>query len=288
MTGTNSKFCGLPIALTLVVTIVFSGCQEAQWESAQSTNTIQAYKNFLKSYPDSSFSNEARYKLESMYFQKTIDENTIHSYRAFLDKYPQSRFAAEANRKIGQIVLGEQRELQLEVTVKNAKETLGTKFGGLDVAVFTPLNNITGFWPWFAEEHVREILKQKGITILEGNVTGRGLLVVDCTRQITPLAKAKVSYDNTGREIWLPTVSITYQGKIELSSSRQMRPLLSEKFKVEYNPRLRELKSAGGAAIFLKFPNGKVLYYSLVQGEVEKSEKMLIEELRKQMNMLLL
>ena len=66
------------------------------WEKAESENTIAAYEDLMKRYPEGPLADKARLKLEELHFEKAQTINTIPAYEDFLKRYPQGPVAAKA------------------------------------------------------------------------------------------------------------------------------------------------------------------------------------------------
>jgi hypothetical protein len=71
-----------------------------EWEKAVQQNVIAVYEKFMTKYPESAYINEAKEKIESLEWEKATNENNITSYRVFVNKYPESQFVTEAYKKI--------------------------------------------------------------------------------------------------------------------------------------------------------------------------------------------
>jgi hypothetical protein len=87
--------------LILLVVLLFGGCATMQnrWKNTEAINTIAAYENFLKRYPEGTLADEARSRIEKLYFEHARAEDTISSYEDFLKRYPEGVFAAEATSR---------------------------------------------------------------------------------------------------------------------------------------------------------------------------------------------
>lgn len=107
----------LSIFLPFFFIIILAGCEsmESRWQDAQSKNTVEAYENFIKDYPESPFDEEAKGKIIELQFESAKEKNTILAYEEFIEKYPESSFIEEAQSKI--------TELQYEIVrQKNTTE----------------------------------------------------------------------------------------------------------------------------------------------------------------------
>jgi uncharacterized protein YlxP (DUF503 family) len=81
-----------PLLLCLLVSISCSG-EKKDWKNAQSENSITAYEDYLKQYPQGEFADEARSQIETIHFEKAETANTIEAYADFLERYPQGELA---------------------------------------------------------------------------------------------------------------------------------------------------------------------------------------------------
>ncbi|MCX7001272.1 MAG: tetratricopeptide repeat protein, partial [Candidatus Sumerlaeota bacterium] len=77
-----------------------TGCVSVAWKDATSANTIAAYEEFLKKYPQSQYGQEACQKLEELYFYKAKTTNTIQSYEEFLKRCRHGPLSREAENKL--------------------------------------------------------------------------------------------------------------------------------------------------------------------------------------------
>lgn len=75
--------------LLAAVLFLALGCatMKSHWKDAEWSNTIVAYEEFLRQYPKSDFTDEARRRLEALYFKKAKETNTIEAHEDFLRKY---------------------------------------------------------------------------------------------------------------------------------------------------------------------------------------------------------
>ena len=67
------------------------------WEKAESENTIAAYEDLMKRYPEGSLADKARLKIEEIYFEEAQTINTIPAYQEFLKQYPKGPVADKAH-----------------------------------------------------------------------------------------------------------------------------------------------------------------------------------------------
>lgn len=84
--------------LFFIFILFIAGCvsQEAMFKDAVKVNTVKAYEDFLRVFPNGEFSKEAASKLETAAFDKAKKRDDVQSYNKFIADYPQSRLVAEA------------------------------------------------------------------------------------------------------------------------------------------------------------------------------------------------
>ena len=77
--------------------------QEAEYRPYQQQNTIEAYQEFIKKYPDNLFVSEAKCSIEHLVFAPYEQKDTIEGYRDFMKSYPANRNISRAVEKIDQL-----------------------------------------------------------------------------------------------------------------------------------------------------------------------------------------
>ncbi len=93
------------LCLVLLVVLFIVGCatMHSRWKDAESINTIAAYEEFLRQYPDGELADNARSKIEELYFKQTKRRDTIWAYEGFLRKYPQGKFTEQAHMRLKEL-----------------------------------------------------------------------------------------------------------------------------------------------------------------------------------------
>ena len=74
--------------------------QEAEYRPYQQQNTIEAYQEFIKKYPDNLFVSEAKCSIEHLEFAPYEQKDTIEGYRDFMKSYPLTAIFHELLRKL--------------------------------------------------------------------------------------------------------------------------------------------------------------------------------------------
>jgi len=81
--------------LVLAVVVGPAAAQRREWNETQRANTIDAYEAFSARFRDSKFADEARARLELLYFQKAKTDNTVGGYAEYLARFGEGKFGAE-------------------------------------------------------------------------------------------------------------------------------------------------------------------------------------------------
>ena len=97
------------LAMALMVTACSS--RQQQWETARRADTLEAYQNFLQTYPDGEFASQAQARVrelqESTDWQKAMQTDTADAYQQFINQHPQGRMADEARIRLGNFALAQ-------------------------------------------------------------------------------------------------------------------------------------------------------------------------------------
>ena len=72
-----------------------AGCNSAEvrWEKARSENTVEAYRDYLKHYPDGRYVYAAQAEMEKLSFANARKRNTVSAYEEYLKEYPKGKNA---------------------------------------------------------------------------------------------------------------------------------------------------------------------------------------------------
>jgi len=85
-----------------VVFVCFVSCagKSVRWEEVHSTDTIEAYEEFLRNQPKGEFAEKARQRIMELYYDQACAEDTIEAYEEFLRAQPKGEFAEKARQRI--------------------------------------------------------------------------------------------------------------------------------------------------------------------------------------------
>ena len=81
------------------------GCTttNVDWEEAHNINTSKSYQIFLQKHPDSEYSEQARVKLESLFYENAKEAGSISGYSSYLVKSPKGSHAGIVRARIKEI-----------------------------------------------------------------------------------------------------------------------------------------------------------------------------------------
>jgi hypothetical protein len=91
--------------IIMSVLIFVYACSPAQsrYKEARSIDTIAAYQEFLKSYPEGEFAETAKTRIENKKFEKAKSVNTVSAYEQFIDSSNSELFKNYATQQIRKI-----------------------------------------------------------------------------------------------------------------------------------------------------------------------------------------
>lgn len=99
------------IALLMVGVAVAAACSRRQqeWEAARRADTVEAYQQFVQSFPEGEFTSQARARMreleEARDWQNAQSAGTAEAYQEFLARHPEGRMADEARIRLGNLAL---------------------------------------------------------------------------------------------------------------------------------------------------------------------------------------
>lgn len=99
------------VALVIVGVAVAAGCSRRQqeWETARRADTVEAYEQFLRSFPDGEFTSQAQARARELQeagdWEKALRADTAEAYREFLERHPQGPLADEARIRMTNFAL---------------------------------------------------------------------------------------------------------------------------------------------------------------------------------------
>jgi len=99
-------------AALIVLVALLSACSREQqdWRSAEATDTVEGYGEFLHRHPDSELATEARTRVEQLSedreWQSVGAADTADAYKQFLAQHPNGKWAQEARIRVENFALG--------------------------------------------------------------------------------------------------------------------------------------------------------------------------------------
>ncbi len=92
----------LSASLSLMI-LVACGCGSNAWKTAERTNTIAGYEQFLEHHPNAEQAPLARQRVENLRWDAAQDSNSVSTYEDFMQRYPNSKLAATAMERIASL-----------------------------------------------------------------------------------------------------------------------------------------------------------------------------------------
>ncbi len=134
-----------------ILLLFFSFCrlsEEKAYHQAEEKNTIQAFEDFLKKFPDGEYAQSAKGHLALLYFQKAFKENTKQAYEDYIKRFPESRLRPEAIKCLMKLVEPEIEKLTTD-EIKNLRAIIHTDYGDIWIK----------FFPEKAPRHCKNFIK---------------------------------------------------------------------------------------------------------------------------------
>ncbi|HKE45253.1 MAG TPA: hypothetical protein VKB41_12035, partial [Steroidobacteraceae bacterium] len=97
--------------LAMALLAMACSSRQQQWETARQTDTLEAYQQFLRTFPEGEFVSQAQARMrelqEAADWQKATQADTADAYQQFLNQHPQGRMADEARIRLGNFALAQ-------------------------------------------------------------------------------------------------------------------------------------------------------------------------------------
>jgi hypothetical protein len=111
LTFRAGKFAALAVCVVVVLAGLPACSREQQdWRSAEASDTVEAYSDFLKDHPDSGLVRQARARMtqlsEDRAWSQAGSVDTVEAYEQFLAQYPNGKWSQEAHIRVENFELG--------------------------------------------------------------------------------------------------------------------------------------------------------------------------------------
>lgn len=81
------------------LSVGFRQLERADWLRAESSNTAEAYEEYLANYPRGAWRKEAGARRDGLAWQAASAQDTVLAYQAYVRKYPSGRWRSEAENR---------------------------------------------------------------------------------------------------------------------------------------------------------------------------------------------
>ena len=85
--------------------------ENLDWKNTKQVNTIKAYQDFVRWNPESEFIKKAKYGIEKLEWENAKQVGTIQAYQDFMSTYPESEFTQDAKRSIEKLEWGKAKKV---------------------------------------------------------------------------------------------------------------------------------------------------------------------------------
>lgn len=102
---TLGNYFGIRYFVILVLALCL-GCVSAQTalQDAHKVDTVEAYDDFLKRFPDDKLSAKARDWREDALYREVSLQNTLEGYKVYLKEYPNGKYAGQIKEEIEKLL----------------------------------------------------------------------------------------------------------------------------------------------------------------------------------------
>ena len=83
--------------VALAAALALTACDD--FSSVQSTDTIEAYEQYIAENPDSRMLLQAQERLQTLYLEKAKAEKTLEAYDAYLERFPEGMYVEKAMKE---------------------------------------------------------------------------------------------------------------------------------------------------------------------------------------------
>jgi outer membrane protein assembly factor BamD (BamD/ComL family) len=113
---------GLLLAVVTVAFVAACATMQSRWEATKSADTITAYENFLKMYPEGDLADQASVRRNELYEERDWKDaeanNTVAAYEDFIKNYPQGRHKNDVYARLEMLGLPKINDLPFVGTEK--------------------------------------------------------------------------------------------------------------------------------------------------------------------------
>ncbi len=125
----------LVIFLAAFLALCFASCEKDSYLKARRTDTIEAYREYLKEYPQGDYAKPAEERIEELTLRKAIAARSIKKLRSYLEKYPDSKKKDEVRLVIRNFLEGKVHNLSNR-ELEKARLCVKTSMGSFRIKLF--------------------------------------------------------------------------------------------------------------------------------------------------------
>ncbi|MEW6455135.1 MAG: hypothetical protein AB1410_00275 [Acidobacteriota bacterium] len=98
--GKNKNILFISLVILLLYLFGCSPSPEKAFKNAKRQNTVYAYQQFIKKYPESTLVKDALKAIEKIEYEEAVEQNSVTLYENFINKYPDSELTPDIKNKL--------------------------------------------------------------------------------------------------------------------------------------------------------------------------------------------
>ena len=123
------------LVLLLAIMLGFSSCEKRAYQDAERKNTIEAFEQFIKNYPESKSRQSAEGHIAHLYFEQAVKKNTVQAYADYLKRFPQTISTPIVIANLTMLVDPEIKRLGIDQMARMSA-TIKTDLGNIKLKLF--------------------------------------------------------------------------------------------------------------------------------------------------------
>ncbi len=144
-------------ALLVIWLFGLAACEGRAFRRAEAKNTIEAYQDYLKRYPEGKHEKAAQGHISQLEYDQATKQRSVEAYKAFIRKYPYSAVTPQATRALSMLVEVQVKQFT-DQEIAEMRAVIKTDFGDItlklrpDKAPNTCRNFIKLAWSLFYDQ----------------------------------------------------------------------------------------------------------------------------------------
>lgn len=125
------------ITFVFITVLVLAGacCEKKDFRKARRIDTVEAYREYLKEYPEGDYTDKAQKRIRELTFRKAMARRSIRDLQSFLEKYPDSEHTEDIRLLIRSFLKGKVNNLS-DRELENVRLNVKTSMGSFKIKLF--------------------------------------------------------------------------------------------------------------------------------------------------------